>query len=152
MELLHRGASPEALVALRCERVPALIVVGFKKHSSGNTTFPTAVKSLVALRHVDPPKPWGEGPENESLADEVLDELYREGLISATERTYFAGSCTRAEARAAHLSDDPAVRASRIVHLFTSDDVGIGDAIRIAVTSQSTRKRAACTGASGLCR
>jgi hypothetical protein len=83
----------------------------------------------------------GEDPENESLADEVLDELYRQGLISATERDYFAGSCTRAEARAAHLSDDPAVRASRIVHLFTSDEDRISGAIRAAVTSQSTRKR-----------
>ena len=45
-------------IALRCERVPALILVGFRPHTSGATGFPTAVKSLVALRHVDPPKPW----------------------------------------------------------------------------------------------
>ena len=91
--------------------------------------------------HVDPPKPWGEGPENESLADEVLDELHREAIISATERDYYAGSCTRSEARAAHLSDDPAVRAARIVRLFTIEDDRINRAIRVAVTSQSTRKR-----------
>jgi len=140
-ESLDRVATPEDLIALRCERVPALILVGFRRHPSGNTAFPTAVKSLVALRYVDPPKPWGEGPENESLADEVLDELYRQGLISATERDYFAGSCTRTEAKAAHLSGDPAVRAARIVQLFTSEDDRIGEAIRMAVTSQSTRKR-----------
>jgi hypothetical protein len=140
-ESLDRGPTGDDLVALRCERIPALILVGFRKHPSSDTGFPTAVKSLVALRHVDPPKPWGEGPENESLADEVLDELYRRGLISATDRDYFAGSCTRAEAKAAHLSDDPAVRAARIVSLFTSDDERIGEAIRVAVTSQSTRKR-----------
>jgi hypothetical protein len=140
-ESLDRGPTADDLVALRCERIPALILVGFRRHLSGNTNFPTAVKSLVALRHVDPPKPWGEGPENESLADEVLDELYRRDLISATERDYYAGSCTRTEARAAHLSDDPAVRASRIVRLFTSDDERINEAIRVAVTSQSTRKR-----------
>jgi hypothetical protein len=140
-ESLERGPNGKELIALRCERVPALILVGFRKHPSGNTSFPTAVKSLVALRHVDPPKPWGEGPENESLADEVLDELYRRDLISSAERDYFAGSCTRAEAKAAHLSDDPAVRATRIVHLFTSADARIAEAIRVAVTSQSTRKR-----------
>jgi hypothetical protein len=137
----EKGPSDEDLVPLRCEIVPALILVGFRRHSSGNTGFPTAVKSLVALRHVDYPKPWGEGPENESLADEVLDELYRGDLISVTDRAYFAGSCTRAEARAAHLSDDPAVRAARIVHLFSNTDERIKEAIRIAVTSQSTRKR-----------
>jgi hypothetical protein len=135
------GATGEQQIALRCEQVPALILVGFRQHPSGNTSFPTAVKSLVALRHVDPPKPWGEGPENESLADEVLDEMYRRDLISSAERAYFAGACTRAEAKAAHLSDDPAVRAARIVRLFTSDDERISEAIRVAVTSQSTRKR-----------
>jgi hypothetical protein len=140
-ESVDRGPTAEELVALRCERMPALILVGFRRHPTATTGFPTAVKSLVALRHVDPPKPWGEGPENESLADEVLDELYRRDLISVAERNYFAGSCTRAEARAGHLSDDPAVRAARIVRLFTTPDSRFAEAIRVAVTSQSTRKR-----------
>ena len=104
----ERGERDRAtLVSLRCERIPALILVGFRPHEGGSTGFPTAVKSFVALRHVDPPKPWGEGPENELLADEALDELYRQDLISSTQRDYFAGACTRAEARAAHLPDDP---------------------------------------------
>ena len=131
----------ETVVALRCERIPALILLGFRPHASASTGFPTAVKSLVALRHVDPPKPWGEGPENESLADEVLDELHRRDLISSTQRDYFAGSCTRSEAAAAHLPTDPVLRAAQIVQLFTTDDDRVGEAIRVAVTSQSTRKR-----------
>jgi hypothetical protein len=140
-ESLDRGPTSEESIALRCERSPALILVGFRPHPSGTTCFPTAVKSLVALRHVDPPKPWGPGPENESLADEVLDELQRKGLISQTQRDYYAGSCTRQEAKAAHLSDDPAVRAAAIVSLFTNVDDRFMEAIRVAVTSQSTRKR-----------
>lgn len=141
-EAFGRGErDPATIVALRCERIPALILVGFEPYPGGTTGFPTAVRSLVALRHVDPPKPWGEGPENESLADEVLDELMRRGLVTPTERDYYAGSCTRAEARAAHLPDDPALRASRLVHLFTAGDDQIYEAIRVAVTSQSTRKR-----------
>lgn len=141
-EAYERGERDrETLVSLRCERIPALILVGFRPHSEGVTGFPTAVKSLVALRHVDPPKPWGEGPENESLADEVLDELYRRDLISETQRDYYAGSCTRAEAREAHLPDDPVQRAAQIVRLFTSKDERVDEAIRVAVTSQSTRKR-----------
>lgn len=140
-DALARGPSKNDLVALRCERVPALILVGFRPHPSGNTGFPTAVRSLVALRHVDPPKPWGDGPENEALADEVLDELYRWDLISATQRDYFAGACTRSEARAAHLPDDPVLRATQIVQLFTGNEERVGEALRVAVTSQSTRKR-----------
>ena len=103
--------------------------------------FPTAIKSLVALRHVDPPKPWGDGPENESLADEVLAELYRRGLITLSEQAYLGGACTRTEAVAAHLPDDPACRAARILNMFTTPDSQVNQAIRIAVTSQSTRKR-----------
>jgi len=146
-EALKNGtADGEQQVALRCEQMPALIIVGFDKHPSGTAGFPTAVKSMVALRHVDPPKPWGEGPENESLADEVLDELHRRNLISSSERAYLAGSCTKSEARAAHLSDDPACRAARVVQIFAQSDaaddhaVEMKDAIRVAVTSQSTRK------------
>jgi hypothetical protein len=140
-DAFEQGINIEQAVLLRCERIPALILVGFRKHDGSNTGFPTAVKSLVALRHVDPPKPWGDGPENESLADEVLDEFYRRDLISAIERSYYAGACTRAEAKAAHLSDDPVNRAARIVALFTTADDRRDEAIRIAVTSQSTRKR-----------
>jgi hypothetical protein len=62
---LESGPTGEDLVALRCERVPALILVAFRPHVEGKTGFPTAIKSLVALRHVDPPTPWGDGPENE---------------------------------------------------------------------------------------
>jgi hypothetical protein len=141
-EAYERGiATGEQLVALRCERMPALLLVGFRRNASSTAGFPTAVKSLVALRHVDPPKPWGEGPENESLADEVLDELCRRKLITTTERAYYAGACTKAEAKAAHLPDDPARRAAKIVGLFTKTDDRTSEAIRVAVTSQSTRKR-----------
>ncbi|MER9684665.1 MULTISPECIES: hypothetical protein [unclassified Mesorhizobium] len=140
-EEYERGADKQTLDTLRCERIPALILVGFVPYHSGTTGFPTAVKSIVALRHVDPPTPWGEGPENESLADEVLDELHRRSLITSIQHAYYAGSCTRAEARAAHLSDDPAIRAAEIVGLLTNPDQRFRTAIRVAVTSQSTRKR-----------
>lgn len=133
--------SDDVVIPLRCERIPALILVGFRPHPGAATGFPTAVKSYVALRHVDPPKSWGEGPEYEALADEVLEELCRRGLITPTQRDYYAGACTRAEAAAAHLSDDPVIRAAEILRLFLKPDERGYEAIRVAVTSQSTRKR-----------
>lgn len=137
----RRTETPEDAMMLRCERMPALLLVGFEKNGTGTAGFPTAVKSLVALRHVDHPKAWGDGPEHEALADEVLDELERRNLISPTERAYYAGSITKAQAREAHLPDDPAVRAAKIVGLLARADDARGEAIRIAVTSQSTRRR-----------
>ncbi len=144
-EALQSGAiTPEEQAVMRCERVPALIIVGFVQYDGAAggyaTGFPTALKSLVALRHVDPPTPWGEGPENESLADEVLDELERRKLISPTQAAYFAGGTTKEEALAAHLSNDPARRAAEIVRLLTNPEPHVREAIRVAVTSQSTRK------------
>jgi hypothetical protein len=141
--LLSGGASGDDQAVMRCERIPALIIVGFEPYagtSDFTTGFPTALKSLVALRHVDPPTPWGEGPENESLADEVLDELERRRLITPTQAAYYAGSLTKDEARGAHLSDDPAHRAAEIVRLLTNPELHVREAIRVAVTSQSTRK------------
>jgi hypothetical protein len=136
-----RGPQPEETIAMRCEMVPALFLVGFEPHSAGTTEFATAVKSLVALRHVDPPKPWGVGPEMESLADAALDELERQGVLTPDRRRWMAGSITRDEAVSAYLSSDPAVRAAAIVELFNSDDYDTRAAIRLAVTAQSTRKR-----------
>jgi hypothetical protein len=138
-DAFDRG-SPDT-ITMRCETVPCLFLVGFEPHHGGTEEFATAVKSLVALRHVDPPKPWGEGPEMESLADAALDELERRGVLTPERRQWMAGSVTREEAEKAHLSSDPAVRAAAIVEVFTSDAPDTRDAIRLAVTAQSTRKR-----------
>jgi hypothetical protein len=125
---------------LRNMIVPAFLIVGFESERPG-TTFHTAVKSLVALRHVDPPTPWGAGPEHESLADEVLDQLEVATLITAEEAKYLRGSLTREEASRAKLSPDPTVRAARIIDVFLKRDDAFKIAIRNAVTAQSTRKQ-----------
>lgn len=59
-----------------------MLLVGFEPHRSTGGGCGVAVKSLVALRHVDSPKPWGEATENEALADAVIDELGRRGLVT----------------------------------------------------------------------
>ncbi|AUX24047.1 hypothetical protein SOCEGT47_045800 [Sorangium cellulosum] len=141
-EALERGnAQPKDYEQLRCERIPAEFIVGFEPHRGVSNDFATAVKSLVALRHVDPPREWGEGPENESLADGCLFELERRGLITNLKRRWLAAAITRAQAEASHLSADPAIRAAEIVRVFTHDDAEHRDALRTAVTAQSTRKR-----------
>jgi hypothetical protein len=125
---------------LRNVIVPGFIIVGFESDRPG-TTFHTAVKSLVALRHVDPPTPWGAGPEHESLADEVIDQLEVATLITSDEANYLRGSLTRDESARAKLSPDPAIRAARIIDVFMTRDEAFKTAIRNAVTAQSTRKQ-----------
>jgi hypothetical protein len=132
--------SDVAIKAL-CVRVPALLLVGFESHGGIAADFGVAVKSLVALRHVDYPKPWGEATENEALADAIIDELERRNIITAGKAEWLAGVLTPEEARAAGFSADPAVRTAAIVRLFTDRDAPTHQAVRVAITSQSTRKK-----------
>jgi hypothetical protein len=134
------GLDDSRSAVLRNIVVPAFIIVGFESERPA-TTFHTAVRSLVALRHVDPPTPWGTGPEHESLADEVIDQLESATLITSEEARYLRGSLTREQAAKAKLSPDPAIRAARIIDVFMKRDDAFKIAIRNAVTAQSTRKQ-----------
>lgn len=134
--------SQEWETAARAFIIPALFIVGFEPADPADAPpFHVAVQSLVALRHVDPPAPWGEAAEMEALADGVLDELERRRILRHDKRRWLAGSMTRAESAASHFTDDAAVRAAHIVELFTSSDLKIQQAIRAAVTAQSTRRQ-----------
>lgn len=144
-EITAAGATdevdPKVAVMVRCEKVPALLLVGFEPHrGSERGDFDVAVKSLVALRHVDYPRPWGEATENEALADAVIDELERRGLITTGNAEWIRGALTPDEAEAAGFNRDPAIRAASIARLFTARDPQVHAAIRVAITSQSTRK------------
>lgn len=131
----------DVAITARCEKVPALLLVGFESHGDIASDFGVAVKSLVALRHVDYPKPWGEATENEALADAIIDELERRDLITTGKAEWLAGVLTPAEAEAAGFSADPAVRTATIIRLFTDRDPRTHQAVRVAITSQSTRKK-----------
>lgn len=135
------AVEPDAAVAARCEKIPALLIVGFEAYEETGTDFGVAVKSLVALRHVDYPKPWGVATENESLADAVVDELERRSVITKGKAEWVAGALTPEGAETAGFSADPVVRAAVIVRLFTDRDPQAREAVRVAITSQSTRKR-----------
>jgi hypothetical protein len=135
------GPTVEQAEALRCETVPALLLIGFEPHPGSTATFASAVRSLVALRHVDFPKPWNEAAKMESIADAVLEGLVGDGLITENEELWLAGALTADEAVVAGFSADPAVRAARIVRLLTDADPVIHQAIRVAITGQTTRQR-----------
>jgi hypothetical protein len=137
----EQGPSVKQSEALRCETMPGLILVAYRPMVGGPDRFSSAVKSLVALRHVDAPKEWGEGVELESLADEALSVMEDRRILTPLRRRWLAGAISRSQARAAHLPDDPAIRAAEIISLFSTDDQAVRDAIRDAVTRQSTRKR-----------
>lgn len=140
-EAYQNGASHEEAEALRCETVPALLLVGFEPNPGSSANFAGAVRSLVALRHVDRPEPWKPEAVMESIADAVLEELTDVGLITPTQEAWYAGGLTPGEAEAAGFSADPAIRAAAIVRLITEPDPTVQHAVKVAITGQSTRQR-----------
>jgi hypothetical protein len=135
------GPSVEQAESLRCETIPALLLVGFEPHPGSTATFATAVRSLVALRHVEPPKPWNEAAKMGSIADTVLEALSTQGLLTPEEELWLLGALTPEEAADKGFSADPAVRAARIVRLLTDTDPSIYQTIRVAITGQTTKQR-----------
>ncbi len=135
------GPSVEQAEALRCETIPALLLVGFEPHPGSSTNFATAVRSLVALRHVEPPKPWNEAAKMGSIADTVLEALSALGFVTSEEEAWLLGILTPSEAEERGFSADAAVRAARIVRLLTETDPSIHQTIRVAITGQTTKQR-----------
>lgn len=140
-EVVNNGPTVEQAEALRCETIPALLLVGFEPHPGSTATFATAVRSLVALRHVEPPKPWNEAAKMGSIADAVLEALTDQGLLRPEEELWLLGALTPEEAAAKGFSADPAVRAARIVRLLTDTDPTVHQTIRVAITGQTTKQR-----------
>jgi hypothetical protein len=140
-DAVTNGPTAEQAEALRCETVPALLLVGFEPHPGSTATFATAVRSLVALRHVEPPKPWNEAAKMGSIADTVLEALTDQGLLRREEELWLLGALTPEEAEAKGFSADPAVRAARIVRLLTDTDLTVHQTIRVAITGQTTKQR-----------
>lgn len=140
-EVVTNGPTIEQAESLRCETIPALLLVGFEPHPGSTATFATAVRSLVALRHVEPPKAWNEAAKMGSIADAVLETLTDQGLLRAEEELWLLGALTPEEAEAKGFSADPAVRAARIVRLLTDSDPTVHQTIRVAITGQTTKQR-----------
>lgn len=105
--------------ALRALVAPARIIVGYERDTVGGVSFDTAVRNLIGLTHIRPPRAYGSAVENEAKADAVLDYLayvVNDGApyLSTVEHEWFVGSLTPEQALVRGLSDDLDVRACDI--------------------------------------
>jgi hypothetical protein len=113
------GLSVEEQQRVRALMTPARVVVGFEPESGRSLTFDGAVRNLIGLTHIRPPRAYGAPVENEAKADAVLDVLARPLLtrpahITPLERMWFSGLMTRTQAENAELPPYPDLRASDI--------------------------------------
>lgn len=57
--------------------MPARIVIGYRQESGRGIGFDAAIRSLIGLMHIAPPKPYGADVERDATADAVVDFLQR---------------------------------------------------------------------------
>lgn len=126
----NRNLAEADFRALRSLIVPADVVIRVEPRDGLATTTARAVRSLVGLMHVQPPKEWTPAAKLDAQADEVLEELASQGVISSEEHEYLAGRMTLDEAEARGLPRHADERAAMIIRLFASNDAAVKQAIR----------------------
>jgi hypothetical protein len=108
---------------LRALTMPARIVVGYRQEIGRSVSFDAAIRSLIGLMHIAPPKPYGAEVERDATADAVLGALQRPhgrhpARISEDEARWYAAVMTPKERDAAGFSPHEDVRAADITRVF----------------------------------
>jgi hypothetical protein len=77
---------------------PATIILGFRPDEGSSVRYDRAVRFVVGITHVEPPKRWGSAGENDALADAVIEEFVESRCIGDSEARWFAATSTPEEA------------------------------------------------------
>ena len=115
--------APEDLTKEEARRVralvaPATIVLRFRPEQDPPRRYDQAVRFVVGITHVDPPKAWGAASENDALADAVIEEFIERRLISQVQAGWLAATVTAAQAVEAGLDGHEDTRVADIVATF----------------------------------
>lgn len=126
--------------------LPARVIVGWRPNPGSAVTFPDAIRALIGLMHINPPRSYGSAVENNAVADAVLDTLRRPlrtrpPVLDDYQRRWFAATMTERERAQADLPPELDVRAAQIVrHLLFGGRTTAGRVNRgiRAVTAESS--------------
>ncbi|MFD3727871.1 hypothetical protein [Streptomyces sp. NPDC058671] len=110
--------TPDDVKRARALVAPATLVLRFIPDESSQLQYDQAVKFIVGITHVEPPKPWGAASENDALADPVIEEFLRAGRLTRTRAEWFAADLTPDEVRSNVLDPWPDTRVAEIVAAF----------------------------------
>jgi hypothetical protein len=119
------GRPDEQLTAAEIARAralvaPATIVLRFRPDDSSPLRYDRAVRFIVGITHVEPPRPWGPASENDALADAVIEEFRDTGRASSVEGAWFAATLTPDRAREEGFDQHPDSRVAAIAARFLS--------------------------------
>lgn len=112
--------SDEDLARLRVLTIPAHIVVGFEPDAGRAVTFDEAVEAMVAMIHVDPPKPWDTDADMDVKATAILEEFQTLNVPEPLVK-YMAGLLTPDEAAKLGFSPELDVRGATIFRVLGDD-------------------------------
>ena len=114
--------TPDDVKRARALVAPATLVLRFTPDERSDLQYDQAVKFIVGITHVEPPKPWGTASENDALADPVIEEFLRAGRLTRTRAEWFAADLTPEQVRVNALDPWPDTRVAEIVSTFLNTD------------------------------
>jgi hypothetical protein len=127
--------------AIRSLTVPADLIIRVVPRRGMTTTTARAVRTVVGLMHVQPPKEWKDESKFDAQGEEILEELASDGTISEMERAYLAGQITLPEAAHYGLPRHADERAGLVVQTFRDNDGAAKRAIKRVTHQVRLRKR-----------
>ncbi|MEU6421803.1 hypothetical protein [Streptomyces spiralis] len=140
--------------AIRCAVTEFELIIGVIADVPGAVDLSQAIKALVAQDHLNTKASWTDSSKHTTLAEECLLTARAAGAIRTDAETdWLAGRLTAKEAQEHRIPPYGDDRAARAVHLFTTDEPEIHNAVRRPVAlvltneSETGRRRRVTTKA-----
>ncbi|MEU1928422.1 hypothetical protein ABZ516_13605 [Streptomyces sp. NPDC019826] len=137
--------------AIRCAVTDFELIIGVVPDVAGAVDLSQSIKARVAQDHLNTKEPWTDAAKYTALAEECLLSARAADVIpSDAEADWLGGRLTPKDAEARKIVAFGDDRAARAVHLFTTDDKQIHNAVRqpiaLVLTNEPTgRKRTRVT-------
>lgn len=116
----YDGLAADEQRKVRALVIPCKIAIRYEPDPGSELTYAQAVRFVVGLTHVDPPKPWDRASELDALAEAAIDELLRQQRISDEDARYLGGDMAPQEAGARGYGDRPDQRAAFVYRTLLS--------------------------------
>lgn len=117
----HSELTTKEMARVRSLMAPATLVLGFRPDAGSGVHFDQAIRFVVGLVHVEPPKPWDPASENDALGDAVNEEFLDNRQISLARSKWFAATISPEDADRNGFSPYPDTRVAEIAAIFLPD-------------------------------
>ncbi|TKA09512.1 hypothetical protein [Actinacidiphila oryziradicis] len=132
---------PEDVKRAQALVAPATFILRFRPDTRSILRFDQAIRFIVGITHVEPPKPWGMASENDALADPVIEEFLAARRINQSQAEWFAADLSPDQVQARGLDPNPDTRVAEIVGRIlpkTEHDVFRKGVLRITAKGKVT--------------